>query len=192
MKKLFMSFVTALGMTLFLSIPAMACTSYYVGSDCTADGSTMYGRTEDTSSNWDKVFKIIDAKEVGENAMYVDSTGATNFQAPIKVTTPYRYSLCRDAEENEDGFFGEVGQNEMGVSMSATTSVSPNRAVRQFDGFVRGTGITEENLTDYVLCQAATAREGVELLRDVVVSIGAGEGNGLFIADNTEVCTLKF
>lgn len=187
MKKLFMSFVAALGMTLFLSIPSMACTSYYVGSECTADGSTMYGRTEDTSEDWAKVFKIIEAKEVGENAMYVDPTGATNFQAPIKVTTTYRYSIYRDAEAFEDGFFGEVGQNEMGVSMSATTSASPSKAVRQFDGFVRGTGITEENLTDYVLCQAATAREGVELLRDVVATIGAGQGNGLFIADNTEV-----
>lgn len=187
MKKMMMTVVTALAMALFLAVPAMACTSYYVGSKCTADGTAMYGRTEDTSSNWDKVFKIIDAKEVGKNAIYTDPTGATNFSAPLKVTKTYRYSINRDAADNDDGYFGEVGQNEVGVSMSATTSSSPASSVRRLDAFVRGTGITEENLTDYILCQASTAREGVEILCDVVATIGAGEGNGLFIADNNEV-----
>lgn len=187
MKKLMMSLMTALGMALFLAVPALACTSYYVGPKCTADGTAMYGRTEDTTSSWDKVFKVIEAKEVGPDAMYADPTGATRFQAPLNVEKTFRYTIMRDAEANDDGFFGEAGQNECGVSMSATTSSSPATTVRNKDAFVRGTGITEENLVDYVLCQVSTAREGVELLKETVATIGAGEGNGLFIADNKEV-----
>lgn len=59
----------------------------------------MYGRTEDISSRKDKVYKVIQAKHVGKNAVYKDESGATEFQAPIKVDTTYRYTICRDNEE---------------------------------------------------------------------------------------------
>lgn len=187
MRKIMTALAIVVGMTVAMAIPAMACTSYYVGSDCTADGSTMYGRTEDLKSYGDKVFKVIPAEEVGENAVYTDTTGATNFSGPIKVTKTYRYTVVRDCIEADDGFFGEAGENELGVSMSATTSASASRNVTKFDTYVRGTGITEENLVDYILCQASSARDGVEILANVIDTIGAGEGNGLFIADQNEV-----
>lgn len=187
MRKIMTALAIVVGMTVAMAIPAMACTSYYVGSDCTADGSIMYGRTEDLKSYGDKVFKVIPAEEVGENAVYTDTTGATNFSGPIKVTKTYRYTVVRDCIEAADGFFGEAGENELGVSMSATTSASASRNVTKFDTYVRGTGITEENLVDYILCQASSARDGVEILANVIDTIGAGEGNGLFIADQNEV-----
>lgn len=187
MKKLVLTMLSIAGMMLFTALPAKACTSYYVGKDCTKDGTTMYGRTEDISSRKDKVYKVIQAKHVGKNAVYKDESGATEFQAPIKVDTTYRYTICRDNEGDEDGYFGEFGTNSKGVTMSATTSASVARSIRQYDPYVKNTGITEENLTDYILCQASTAREGVEILADVMDTIGAGEGNGLFIADKNEV-----
>lgn len=187
MKKLVLTMLSIAGMMLFTALPAKACTSYYVGKDCTKDGTTMYGRTEDISSRKDKVYKVIQAKHVGKNAVYKDESGATEFQAPIKVDTTYRYTICRDNEGDEDGYFGEFGTNSKGVTMSATTSASAARSIRQYDPYVKNTGITEENLTDYILCQASTAREGVEILADVMDTIGAGEGNGLFIADKNEV-----
>lgn len=187
MKKLVLTMLSIAGMMLFTALPAKACTSYYVGKDCTKDGTTMYGRTEDISSRKDKVYKVIQAKHVGKNAVYKDESGATEFQAPIKVDTTYRYTICRDNEGDEDGYFGEFGTNSKGVTMSATTSASAAKSIRQYDPYVKNTGITEENLTDYILCQASTAREGVEILADVMDTIGAGEGNGLFIADKNEV-----
>ncbi len=53
----------------------------------------MYGRTEDYSPKKDKVYKVIQPKKVGKNATFKDETGATTFQAPIKVETTYRYNL---------------------------------------------------------------------------------------------------
>ena len=192
MKKLMLTMLSVVGMMLFVALPAKACTSYYVGKDCTKDGKTMYGRTEDYSPRKDKVYKVIQPEKVGKNAMFTDKTGATTFEAPIKVETTYRYTICRDSEGAEDGYFGEFGTNTKGVSMSATTSAYLPQSIQKFDPYVdaydseKG-GITEENLADYVLCQASSAREGVELLADVVDTYGAGEGNGLFIADKNEV-----
>ena len=93
MKKLVLTMLSIAGMMLFTALPAKACTSYYVGKDCTKDGTTMYGRTEDISSRKDKVYKVIQAKHVGKNAVYKDESGATEFQAPIKVDTTYRYTI---------------------------------------------------------------------------------------------------
>lgn len=43
MKKLMLTMLSVVGMMLFVALPAKACTSYYVGKDCTKDGTTMYG-----------------------------------------------------------------------------------------------------------------------------------------------------
>ena len=193
MKKLMLTLLSVAGMMLFAALPAKACTSYYVGKDCTKDGTTMYGRTEDSSSHKDKVYKVIQPKYVGKNAVYKDESGETTFEAPIKVETTYRYTICRDAE-GDDGYFGEFGTNSKGVSMSATTSASVAEEVEKADPYIDAYetkqgegGITEENLTDYVLCQASSARDGVEILAKAIDKVGAGEGNGLFIADKNEV-----
>lgn len=191
MKKLMLTMLSVVGMMLFVALPAKACTSYYVGKDCTKDGTTMYGRTEDISSRKDKVYKVIQAKNVGKNAFYKDESGETTFQAPIKVETTYRYTICRDAE-GDDGYFGEFGTNSKGVSMSATTSSSVSKEAEEADPYIDAYdtaqgGLTEENLTDYILCQASTAREGVQILASAIDKYGAGEGNGLFIADKNEV-----
>lgn len=97
MKKLVLTMLSIAGMMLFTALPAKACTSYYVGKDCTKDGTTMYGRTEDISSRKDKVYKVIQAKHVGKNAVYKDESGATEFQAPIKVDTTYQRTVIRSA-----------------------------------------------------------------------------------------------
>lgn len=65
MKKLMLTMLSVVGMMLFVALPAKACTSYYVGKDCTKDGTTMYGRTEDYSPKKDKVYKVIQPKRLG-------------------------------------------------------------------------------------------------------------------------------
>ena len=39
MKKLMLTMLSVVGMMLFVALPAKACTSYYVGKDCTKDGT---------------------------------------------------------------------------------------------------------------------------------------------------------
>ena len=123
MKKALLTMLAAVGLTALAAVPAKACTSYYVGSDLTEDGSTLFGRTEDVGNYHSKVFDVIDSKDVPKDRMWVDEDGGTEFTAPYKdgLTKTYRYTACRDGAKG-DGLFGEVGINEKGVSMSATTT----------------------------------------------------------------------
>ncbi len=189
MRKVLLGMVAAAGLTAFAAVPAKACTSYYVGSELTKDGSTLFGRTEDVGDYHDKVFDVIDSKDVPENGMWVDEDGGTKFTAPYKdgLTKTYRYTACRDGEKGY-GLFGEVGVNEKGVSMSATTTAGNSEAAQAADPFVGKTGISEENYVDYVLCQADSARDGVEILADAIDKCGVWyTADGVFIADKNEV-----
>lgn len=181
--------LAAVGLTALAAVPAKACTSYYVGSGLTEDGSTLFGRTEDIGNYHSKVFDVIDSKEVPEDRMWVDEDGGTAFTAPYKkgLTKTYRYTACRDGAKG-DGLFGEVGVNEMGVSMSATTTAGNSEEAEAADPFVGKTGISEENYVDYVLCQAETAREGVEILANAIDEYGVWySADGVFISDQNEV-----
>ena len=183
--------LAAVGLTALAAVPAKACTSYYVGSDLTEDGSTLFGRTEDVGNYHDKVFDVIDSKDVPKNGMWVDEDGGTEFTAPYKdgLTKTYRYTACRDGAKG-DGLFGEVGINEKGVSMSATTTADSNgeATAEGVDKFVGNTGLSEENYVDYVLCQASTAREGVEILAKAIDTYGVWKDtDGMFIGDKDEV-----
>lgn len=189
MKKALLTMLAAVGLTALAAVPAKACTSYYVGSDLTEDGSTLFGRTEDVGNYHTKVFDVIDSKEVPEDRMWVDEDGGTAFTAPYKkgLTKTYRYTACRDGAKG-DGLFGEVGVNEMGVSMSATTTAGNSEEAEAADPFVGKTGISEENYVDYVLCQAETAREGVEILANAIDEYGVWySADGVFISDQNEV-----
>lgn len=190
MKKALLTMLAAVGLTALAAVPAKACTSYYVGSDLTEDGSTLFGRTEDVGNYHDKVFDVIDSKDVPKNGMWVDEDGGTKFTAPYKdgLTKTYRYTACRDGAKG-DGLFGEVGINEKGVSMSATTTAGNSEAAEAADPFVgNSTGISEENYVDYVLCQASSAEEGVRILAEAIDKYGVWyTADGVFISDNKEV-----
>lgn len=191
MKRIVVTMIAALGLSVFAAVPAKACTSYYVGSELTKDGSTMFGRTEDIGNYHDKVFKVIESKEVPSDKKWVDESGDTAFTASYKdgLAKTYRYTICRDGAEG-DGLFGEVGINEKGVSISATTTADKNgkATAKGVDPFVGKTGLSEENYADFVLCQAATAREGVEILAKSIDECGVWyTTDGLFIGDKNEV-----
>ena len=189
MKKALLTMLAAVGLTALAAVPAKACTSYYVGSDLTEDRSTLFGRTEDIGNYHSKVFDVIDSKKISEGEKWVDEDGGTAFTAPYKdgLTETYRYTACRDGAKG-DGLFGEVGVNEMGVSMSATTTAGNSEEAEAADPFVGKTGISEENYVDYVLCQAETAREGVEILANAIDKCGVWySADGVFISDQNEV-----
>lgn len=189
MKKALLTMLAAVGLTALAAVPAKACTSYYVGSDLTEDGSTLFGRTEDIGNYHSKVFDVIDSKKISKGEKWVDEDGGTAFTAPYKdgLTETYRYTACRDGAKG-DGLFGEVGVNEMGVSMSATTTAGNSEEAEAADPFVGETGISEENYVDYVLCQAETAREGVKILANAIDKCGVWySADGVFISDQNEV-----
>ena len=185
----------ALGMTLAVSnvTGALACTGIYVGSEVSESGSTFIGRSEDIGDLYGKVYTVKPAQDWPKGAVYKDAYG---FSTAYPAHT-YAYSVVRDsyaygeAVKDENGNpcgepYGAAGMNEKNVAISATVSTRYNERAKAADPLVKG-GICEISIPTMVLGGAATAKEGVELLADIIDKHGAGECNAITISDPDEV-----
>lgn len=177
------SFVLACALAAVSVTPALACTGTYVGSDVSADGSTMVARTEDISSAHAKQHVVVPRTMYSNNEMFVDATTGFTYPQP-KIS--YKYTMVPDSEVEEDGIYGEIGFNEYGVSVDATVSASANKKALAADPLVDN-GLREANMVSVLLPRIKTAREGVELVAKILEEKGAAEGNILTIADHNEV-----
>lgn len=197
----FVKKLMALGLSLAVAVgaaaPAMACTGVYVGSGVSENGSMYMGRSEDIGDMYGKIFGVAPAQEIPEGAIYEDTYGFimdySKFSYP---STTYAYTYVKDSPAygetmtDEDGnyvgeAYGEAGQNEKGVSISATVSTSYNKTVKSVDPLV-DTGICEISITSLILGGAATAKEGVDLLAAIIDEYGSGECNSIMISDPNE------
>ncbi|MEY8462085.1 C69 family dipeptidase [Streptococcus merionis] len=177
----------ALGLlTILLSVsfqtPVLACTGFIIGKDLTADGSTLYGRTEDLEPNHNKTFVVYEAKENQEGAKWIDKSNG--FEYPLPAHS-YKYTAVPDVTP-EQGVYDEAGFNEHGVSISATVSASANDAILKRDPYVKD-GLAESSMASVILPHVKTAKEGVELLAKIVTEKGSAEGNIVVLADKDGV-----
>lgn len=171
---------------------ASACTAIYVGSDLTEDGTTLIARSEDFYVNdYNKLFYVSPAGNHTAGEEYVGCYGFTyTFSHDSYSYTARRddnsAGVCPDCGSTHDHTpYEEAGTNEMGVMVSATESLYGNEAVAAVDPFTDA-GIEEAEITTVLLSEAATAREGVDLLLSIYDSVGANAGSGVFIADQNE------
>lgn len=177
------------------TVSASACTAIYVGSDLTEDGSTLFARSEDYSNSYAKVMYVSPAGEYKAGEEYIGCYGFTyvwpkdsySFTTFSDDNWEGSQNICPDCgETHKHNPYGAAGTNEMGVSMSATETLYCSvDAVYDLDPFT-DIGIEEAEITTVVLSQAATAKEGVEILLGIYDSVGCNNGSGIFIADNTE------
>ena len=95
--------------------------------------------------------------------------------------------ICPDCGGTHDHQpFEEAGTNERGVTVTATQGLSPTNEVLAADPYVH-TGIHEAEIATILLSEAATAREGVELLKRIVETERVWEeGFGVMICDQKE------
>lgn len=179
------------------TITSSACTGVYVGNSVSENGSTYMGRSEDIGDLYGKIYGVAQANDWEEGAMYEDAYG---FSMPYPSHT-YAYTYVKDTPEYGETMtdangnyigeaYAEAGQNEMGVSMSATVSTYYSDAVSAVDPLV-DTGICEISIGSIILGGAATAREGVELMADIIDTYGAGECNSIMISDANETWYLE-
>lgn len=188
--KIFVSLMLILMLSLG-SLSAFACTAIYVGSDLTADGSTMFARSEDISNSYNKVFYVSPAGNHTAGEEYVGCYGFTyTFEKDSYSYTAFSddnlSGECPDCGGTHSHTPYEAGgTNEMGVTVSATETIGCSDALYEADPYV-DTGIEEAEITTVVLSQAATAREGVEILLGIYDAAGCCGGSGVFIADETE------
>lgn len=168
---------------------AEACSSFIIGRNLTTDGSVLYGRTEDypflpQPGAHNKNYIVTKAKDYKKGAKLVDKSNGFTYP---HLAHEYKYTSVPDASRDTDeGIYGAHGQNEYGVSMTATTSAYPNDKILKVDPLVKD-GLAESIFVSLVLPRIKTAREGIELTAKVLDKKGAAEGNIIVIADQNEL-----
>ena len=185
----------AIALILCMSSSAFACTAIYVGSGLTVDGSTMFARSEDISNSYNKLFYFSPAGNHKAGEVYNGCYGFTY----TFTKDSYSYTAFSDdngaAVENECPDCGgthahtpyeAAGTNEMGLTVTATETLSAGKAVSEVDPKNRETGIEEAEIPTVLLSECATAKEAVALLLNIYDTVGCQGGSGIFIADNTE------
>ena len=197
MKSLKMKSLIALvvALVMLMSSSAMACTAIYVGSGLTADGSTMFARSEDISNSYNKLFYFAPAGTHKAGEVYNGCYGFTY----TFTHDSYSYTAFSDdngaAVENECPDCGGThahtpyeagGTNEKGLTVSATETLGSSKAVAEADPKNYETGIEEAEIPTVLLSECATAKEAVELLLSIYDTVGCQGGSGIFIGDHSE------
>ncbi|NMF25033.1 peptidase U34 dipeptidase [Olsenella umbonata] len=167
---------------------ALACTQIYMGKGVTDTGDTYVGRSEDYANRHPKAFGI---QESVTNPKF--SSDESNFEWTFDGTT-YRHTYVRDLPSGWDGrddAYSEAGTNAKGVSVSATLTTGYNDKVKAVDPCGSEdsndpSGIGEYTIPDVVLGCAATARDGVKLLGEIIDKNGSYDCNQIIIADSAE------
>ncbi len=202
MKKIWMKLLVAalvVCMTLSSVTSAFACTGVYVGSGVTENGSSYMGRSEDIGDRYGKVFGVAAPQTITADSVFADTYGFSMKYSDLEFDYPettYSYTYVRDSYlyeetmQDADGnyvgeAYAEAGQNEKGVAMTATVSTSYNKNAKAADKLVK-TGICEVSMTSILLGGAATAKEAVDLLAEIIDKYGSGECNSIMIADAKE------
>lgn len=163
------------------TIGRSSCTSILIGKNATTDGSVIIGRNEDSQTAWPKHLQF-NARTTQKNATF--KSKANKFQMTLPEVA-YQYSATPEWTDRY-GIFAEDGINEYHVAVSATESAYANERVLAYDPFELDTGLLEEAIITVVLPYVKTAREGVQLLGQIVDEHGSAEANGILFADQKE------
>ena len=197
-KKFLSNLAMAAAATALAITSASACTMIYVGGGLTADGSSYLARSEDYSNSYNKIAYVSEHGVNPEGSVY---EGCYGFKHTFTHDS-YAYTATRDDNTaNGVGTIGtcpdcgqkhthtpmeENGTNEMGVSVSAMVTLSwKSSSFKNADAMVSG-GMCESDMTTILLGEAATAKEGVDLLLKIYDEQGAEERSGVLIGDQNE------
>lgn len=202
-KRLFSVGAATLALSLSASFVASACTALFAGGSLTADGNPIVARSEDYTNSRAKQFYISPSGQYKAGEHYVGCEGYGAFEWTWTHDS-YRFTafkadnefngLCPECGKSGHPSYTESGTNEKGVTVSATETLYGNGKV-DAEGVdpMRQTkidwkvGIEETDIPTILLSEAATAREGVELLLSIYDNYGCYFASGLFIADQKEI-----
>ena len=173
---------------LLLSIQScFACTGVYVGQNASADGSVIFGRSNDLQGTYGNYITVTPAVE-NESGRYMPVNNNGSVKAEIPATT-YQYTstpfMNSTVAINHLGHDAAACTNEYGVAMSMSVTAFPNKDALGADPLIK-TGITEFTANDLVICQSKTAREAVDVLLGLIDKYGSSESNVAIIANQSE------
>lgn len=169
---------------------AQACSAFIVGKDLTADGSTLFGRTEDypyapDGGRHNQNYVVVPDKTYKDGDKIEDESNGFTYP---HLANEMKYTAVYDSDRDNgsNGNFAAHGFNELGVAMTATVSATPNDKVLKEDPLVKD-GLPEASLVDLALPRAKTAREVIETVAKVLDEKGSAEGNIIVAADKNEL-----
>ena len=203
MKKMLMALGITTALLLGSAISAFACTTIYVGANLTEENTPFVARTEDYGANMNKQWYLSEAGAFKAGTTYRGCPAYGAFEwtfthdsyALTYFTNDIYYDSCPECGEGEPGnppthySYTEFGSNEHGVAVSATETIYGSAAVKAVDPMhttLGNAGIEETDIPFVLLAEAASAREGVELLMKIYDERGAYFASGLFISDRNE------
>ena len=185
--KLFTATLLVIAILTALAGSAFACTAVYVGKDVSEDGTVIIAKCNDYPDVLANNVALMERVEnVPGRKMPVNEACTVFFDLPA---TTYKY-LSTPWMAGTQAYHGpvldaSVCANEYGVTMIMSITAFTNGKALAADPLVSD-GITEDNADDLIVCQSATAREGVDLLLHIMDTYGSSETNIAFLADQQE------
>ncbi|KAJ4229066.1 hypothetical protein NW759_003789 [Fusarium solani] len=179
-----------LAATLSLACPASASYAFYVGKNLTKDGSVIVGGTgEEVSSHWLQLFP---ARDHPPNAtISVGVTKDATFPGELIQIPQVNHTLRYMSMEYSDyeGFPAPLtngGLNEKGVTVRDVWADNREELLEMTPNPQHG--LQYSDLARIVMERAKTAREGVEIIGDLIKKYGESTygGNSHLIADKDE------
>ena len=189
--KPYASLLVALVLLLALPGQAFACTTIYAGANLTADGSSFFGRSEDYSADYAKLFSAVPAGvhtagEVYDGCYGFSWTFTHDSYAYTAFCDDNSQGVCPDCgSEHVHTPYQAGGTNEMGLSVTATETLHGGDDMVGADPFPED-GIEEAEIPTVLLSEAASAKEALELLTSIYDTVGANAGSGIILADPEE------
>lgn len=170
-----------------LTCRTYACSSIYVGSEVSADGSTIITRSNDYQGVTANNIIVVDRVENKPGrTMPVDENSETLAELPDTtykyIATPFMDSAMGEVFKARDA---AVCTNEYGVAMTMSVTAFSNERALAADPLI-DTGLVEDRADDLVVCQSKTAREAVETLLGIIDKFGSAEVNIALISDQKE------
>ena len=200
-KKLLATVTAVTALPLAATVGASACTTIYVGGNLTEEGTPFVARTEDYGSDMNKLWFISEAGHFKKGDKFLGCPEYGEFEWTFTHDS-YRFTYftndiyngkCPECgQENPTHWsYTEFGTNEKGLSVSATETISGNAEVKKIDPNVQEkvdgvVGIEETDIPTILLAEAASAREGIELLAKIYDEYGAFFDSGIFVCDQKE------
>ncbi|SKC32603.1 Dipeptidase [Photobacterium piscicola] len=164
----------------------LACTTILIGNQATTDGSYIIARNADHSPlvnpHW-----FNHPHQTNKTGEFRSSSNAFTYPLPA---TSLAYSSFSKAKTH-DTSFGSAGFNELGIGMSATETIYNNPTVLAVDPYNEKAGINEDSIVNVILPRAKSAKEGVQLLGEIIEKQGAAEGFGVAFVDKTGIWYLE-
>lgn len=160
----------------------MPCTTVLVGKNASYDGSTLCARNEDCGPGRFAPKKLVFNRASEDGNIYRSVRSGCEVDLPC---SRFDYTSVPNADP-ENGIWGESGVNSLGISMSATETLTSNALVLGADPLCM-TGIGEEDLLTLVLPYITSARDGVERLGMLTERYGTYEMNGVAFQDVDEI-----